>query len=94
MWYIEYLYENFLCFKKKFIPPSELVVFLETLLPQALVMFCEIIRKTSFSTVSSKKFELSNLPTYNYSEKWLLCMLLEFSELLWERLWCNHFLEK
>ena len=39
MWYIAYLYENFFCFKKKFLPPLDPVVFFETFLPQAPVMF-------------------------------------------------------
>ena len=61
--------------------------------------FWKIFRKTSLVAFLLKKFELSNLPTYNYSEKWLhrtcfLCMLLEFLKLLWERLRCNHFLVK
>ena len=59
--------------------------------------FWKIIRKTSLVAFFLKKFELSNLPTFNYSENWLrrkcfLSMLLEFSKLLWERLWCNQFL--
>ena len=33
--------ENFFCFKKKFHPPLDPVVFFETFLPQAPVMFCE-----------------------------------------------------
>ena len=41
MWYIAYLYENFFCFKKMFLPPLDPVVFFETFLPQAPVMFCE-----------------------------------------------------
>ena len=158
-----HLYENFFCFKKKFLPPLDPVVFLGTFLLQAPVMFCKTdpfsltlepcspdfltsanpdfkknvsfcvkkvynkviwltkhfyenlfsgdVRKTTvtkvlenyykniFSSVPFKKFELSNLPTYNYNENWLhrkcfLCMLLEFSKLLWERLWCNHLLVK
>ena len=36
-----HLYENFFCFKKKFLPPLDPVVFFETFLPQAPVMFCE-----------------------------------------------------
>ena len=158
-----HLYENFFCFKKKFLPLLDPVVFLGTFLLQAPVMFCKTdpfsltlepcspdfltsanpdfkknvsfwvkkvynkviwltkhfyenlfsgdVRKTTvtkvlenyykniFSSVPFKKFELSNLPTYNYNENWLhrkcfLCMLLEFSKLLWERLWCNHLLVK
>ena len=41
MWYIAYLYENFFCFKKKFLPPLDPVVFLGTFLLQAPVMFCK-----------------------------------------------------
>ena len=58
----------------------------------------KIIRNTSL-VILLKKFELSNLPTYSYTENWLhlkcfLCLLLEFSKLPWERLWWNHFLIK
>ena len=61
--------------------------------------FWKIIRKTSLVAFRLKKFELSNLSTYNYIENWLHhkcfhCMLLEFLKLLWERLWCNQFLVK
>ena len=50
--------------------------------------FWKIIRKTSLAAFLLKKIELSNLPTYNYSEnglhrKCFLCMLLEFLKLLW-----------
>ena len=41
MWYIAYLYENFFFFKKKFLLPLDPIVFFETWLPQAPVMFCK-----------------------------------------------------
>ena len=51
----------------------------------------EYYYKNVFSSAPLKKFELSNLPTYNYGGDWLhckcfLCMLLEFSKLQWKRL--------
>ena len=62
------------------------------MLEKLLWKFWKITRKKS-------KFELSNLSSYNYSENWLhrkcfICMLLEFSKFLWERLWYNQFLVK
>ena len=59
----------------------------------------ENYQKNVFSSVPFKKFELSNPATYNYTENWVhhkyfLCLFGEFSNLLGEPLWWNHFLVK
>ena len=41
MWYIAYLHENVFCFKKKYLPPLDPVVFFETFLPHSPPMVCE-----------------------------------------------------
>ena len=54
-------------------------------------------KKKVFNSFPFKKFELSNKPTYNYSENWLhrkcfLCLFWETSKQLGERLLWNHIL--
>ena len=58
----------------------------------------ENYQKNVFSSVLFKKFKLSNPPTYSYTENWvhhyILCFFREFSKLMGENLWWNHFTVK
>ena len=87
IWLTKHFYEN------------HFIQFSEDVRKTTVMKVLENYQKNIFSSVLFKKFELSNLPIYNYSKNWfhrtcVLCILLEFSKLLWERLWCNHFLVK
>ena len=100
MWYIAYLHENIFCFKKKYLPPLDPVVFFETFLPHSPAMVCEtdpfslMLQPckpdflTSANRIQEKSFLLSIL---QYLE---VCQKKVYNKVIWlsKHFYENHFI--